>query len=154
MQQYVDQVDEFDRPFQYRVLTMFARPLLSAKHGWSAPRRALAEVATDPGAAIAVNTKGVERDWELASDPEVLELAVRAAKSMPEIPCLGLDILRDRQSGKLYVLETNSGGNIWHFSSRLGMSFSPTVRKKLYAQFNALEVAADLLIERTRAESS
>jgi len=96
---------------------------------------------------------GNARNREPVNEPEVLEIAARAASVFKEIPVLGVDIARDR-SGKLYVFETNSGGGIWHLSSDLAKStFPPALRKATYRQFNALETVADLLIERTRAEA-
>jgi hypothetical protein len=42
----------------------------------------------------------------------------------------------------------------WHFSSPLSKTFDPQHVRQLYAQFNALDHVADLLIQKTRAEAS
>jgi hypothetical protein len=73
---------------------------------------------------------------------------------MRDFPCLGLDIVRQRTTGELFVLETNPGGNVWHLSSALGMLYAEKYRRKLYNQFGALEIVADRLIERARQEAS
>jgi hypothetical protein len=38
---------------------------------------------------------------------------------------LGVDIIRESQTGQLYVLETNPYGMTWHFSSPLSKTFDP-----------------------------
>jgi hypothetical protein len=73
---------------------------------------------------------------------------------MRECPVLGLDIVRERATGALYVLETNQGGNVWHLSSPVVMRQPYKSRRQLYNQFGALDIAADALIEKTRQEAS
>jgi hypothetical protein len=77
----------------------------------------------------------------------------RAHEAFPECPVIGVDIVRDSQSGRLYVLEVNPHGAVWHLSSTLGKKMDPGHVRDLYAQFNALDRAADLLIEKARAEA-
>ena len=63
---------------------------------------------------------------------------------------LGIDIIRDSQSGQLYVLEVNPHGHIWHLSSKVAKTNDPQHLRDHYAQFNALDRIAELLIEKTR----
>lgn len=48
------------------------------------------------------------------------ELAIEVSKQFPYNPIMGVDIICDSQTSKLYVLELNSGGNVWAFSSSAG----------------------------------
>jgi hypothetical protein len=51
------------------------------------------------------------------------------------------------------VLETNSGGNVWHFSSKLSSLSPPEHNKARYRQFGALDLTAELLVAKTRKEA-
>ena len=53
---------------------------------------------------------------EFTRDADILELARRAYSTLPEIPLQGLDIVREAETGGLFVLEANPGGNTWIFS--------------------------------------
>jgi len=66
---------------------------------------------------------------------------------------LGVDIIRDVHSGKLYVLEVNPHGNVWHLSSPFVRKVDPEYVRARYAQFNALDRAANLLIQKTRSDA-
>jgi glutathione synthase/RimK-type ligase-like ATP-grasp enzyme len=89
----------------------------------------------------------------VCNDPEIIALGERAHRAFPECPVLGVDIVRESQSGRLYVLEVNPHGAVWHLSSENSKTYDPQFIRELYAQFNALELAADLLIQKTRAEA-
>ena len=75
----------------------------------------------------------------------------RAHEAFPECPVLGVDIIRESQTGRLYVLEVNPHGAVWHLSSPLSRKMDPNHVRDLYAQFNALDRAADILIEKARS---
>ena len=154
VQRYIENLDEEGRQHEFRVLTMFTRPLYSLRRSATKPRRPLAELAADPGAKITVNpADGHAR--RMADEPDVLALASRVAAALPELPVLGLDILRDRRTGKLHILETNPSGHVWHLSSQLTLErIDAEHRAARYNQFGALSLAADLLIAKTREEAS
>jgi hypothetical protein len=156
VQEHIDSVDSQGRPFTYRVLTAFGEPLCMAERGLADPRKPLAEIAADPAGRIATNAEGVSKRANLVVVPDVLALACRVASAFPEIPCLGQDIIRDRATGGLYVLETNPGGAVWHLSSDFARppGYDRAYAARRYAQFNALDVVARQLIARTRAEAS
>jgi hypothetical protein len=156
VQQLIDATDEAGRLVAYRALTMFERPLFVYRSRQVKPRPPLAVIHDWGSNIIAHNTaaKGVKREREMVEEADVLDLAARAARAVREFPVLGLDIIRERSTGGLYVLETNSGGNVWHLSSSLGLRYPHKQRRKLYNQFGALDVAADALIEKTRQEAS
>lgn len=154
VQQYIDHVDGEGRPTGYRVLTLLGRELYASYKYWKEPRRPLEEIADNPAGVIANNDASVDVHRWLANDDDVLALGREVAKAFPEIPVLGADILRETGTGKLWVTETNPSGFVWHFSSKHGEHiFTPEFRASMYAQFNALDRIAELLIEKTRAEA-
>jgi hypothetical protein len=153
VQPYIDH-SENGHPTEYRVLTLFGRVLYSARNSWGMPRPPLAEIASDPNGIIASNDKKFGRVRTLADDAEVISLGEQAHAAFPECPVLGVDVVRDSGTGKLYVMEVNPAGDTWHFSSLLTKnSFAASHVRDLYAQFGALDRVAELLIEKTRAEA-
>jgi hypothetical protein len=156
VQKLIDATDAFDRLYAYRVLTMFGRPLYASTTTQVQRRPPLAEIHDQGTSVIANNAwiKGLKQELALVEDADVLQLAARAADATGQYPVLGLDIIRERSTGDLYVLETNSGGNVWHLSSKNALSQREKERQKKYKQFGALNIAAETLIERTRREAS
>lgn len=152
-QKFVDATDQSGRQYEYRVLTLFARPLYSLMGATELPRQSMAEIVDEFGGKIAFNRKGLKRELRLVAEGDVLDLARRAAQALGEVPCLGLDIVRERSTGQLYVLEANPGGNIWHLSSIFTPYYPQAVREGIYTQFAALETAAEALIAKTREEA-
>jgi glutathione synthase/RimK-type ligase-like ATP-grasp enzyme len=150
---YIDHAED-GYPAEYRVLSLFGRALYCARNQWGDKRPPLAEIADDPLGVIASNTITMGgRVRSICHDPEIVSLGERAHEAFPECPLIGVDIIRESQSGRLYVLEVNPHGSVWHFSSTLSKKMEPEHVRDLYAQFNALDLAADLLIQKTRAEA-
>ena len=140
----------------HRVLTLFGVPLLAFKTTAETARTSL-ESSDDELAAIPLKAR--RRDGpvkrEFTTDSDILALATRAYSALPEIALQGIDIIREAESGKLYVLEANPGGNTWIFSkgemtTRLKAALGV---ERLTDQFDAFVTAAKILIERTRAEA-
>jgi hypothetical protein len=140
----------------HRVLTLFGRPLLAFKTAATTPRPPL-DAADEVLAAVYVKAR--RRDGPIARefthDVDILELARRAYFALPEIPLQGVDIVRDANTGELFVLEANPGGNTWIFSkgdmtTRLTKALGV---QHLSVQFDAFPTAAKVLVERTRAEA-
>jgi hypothetical protein len=150
---YTDHSDD-GYPTEYRVLSMFGRALYCARNRWGEKRRPLAEIASDPLGVIASNNKTMGgRIRSICNDPEIISLGERAHQAFPECPVIGVDIIRERQSGRLYVLEVNPHGAVWHLSSTLAGHMDLEHVRELYTQFNALDLAADLLIQKTRSDA-
>ena len=140
-------------PTTYRVLSMFGRVLYCRRNRWGNRRPPLAEIAADPHGVIASNdTQMGGHVRAICNDSDVIALGERVHEAFPECPLIGVDIIREQQTGRLWVLEANPHGCVWHFSSPLPTT--PEHRRELYAQFNGLDRAADLLIQKTRAEAS
>jgi hypothetical protein len=153
VQPYIDHsVDGY--PTEYRVLTMFGQALYAACNRWGAPRPPLKQIAADPAGVIASNNRQFGRVRTITNDQEVIEFGKRAHAAFPECAVLGVDVIRETGTGKLYALEVNPEGRTWHFSSRLGKTFTPEHSRDLYAQFSALDRVAQLLIEKTRAHAA
>jgi hypothetical protein len=154
VQQFIDTGPEIKT---YRVLTLFGEPLYAQLNiGDANPFRRDADDTTLERAPVALQAANTRRAV-LVKEPDVLALARAAHAALPEIPLKGCDLLREAGSGRLWVIELNSGGNTWHFSSRygqrllrsLGHEFA-TARRR---QFDALRTAARVLVERTNAEA-
>jgi hypothetical protein len=154
VQPYLEHAEE-GYPTEFRVLTMFGRVLYCARNRWGEKRRPLDEIADTDG-LIASNNKTMGGRVRVAwMDEEIIALAERASSAFPECGVLGVDVIREPSTGTLYVLEVNPRGGVWHFSSGLARkTFTPEHVHELYHQFNALERAADLLIDKTRAAAS
>jgi len=83
--------------------------------------------------------------FTLDDDPEVVALAERAHAAFPRVPLLGLDIVRDADTGALFVIEANSLGLTWHFSTPKGLGFQKQFGFDLNAQFDGRRKAARVL---------
>ena len=154
VQPYIDH-SENGHPTEYRVLTLFGKVLYAARNSWGKPRPALEEIAADPYGIIASNDKKVERVRTVSNDAEIIALGEQAHAAFPECPVLGVDVVRNSETGKSYVLEVNPAGDTWHLSSLQAKNFySAEHVRNLYAQFGALDRVAQLLIEKTRAEAT
>jgi hypothetical protein len=152
VQPYIDHAED-GYPTAYRVLTMFGRVLYCARNRWAQKRPPLTQIAADPFGVIATNNESMGPVGSICNDPEIVSLGERAHDAFPECPVLGVDIIRDVQTGRLYVLEVNPHGNVWHLSSTFAKKLDPEYVRDRYAQFNALDRAADLLIQETRTHA-
>lgn len=98
------------RPVEYRVLTLFGRPLYAIKQmsldgaAFAWPPSGPVSLRTD------VNSTGRNRRIEFAKDPDLLALAVKVHEAMPDVATVGCDMVRDATTGELFVLEANCKG--------------------------------------------
>lgn len=81
-------------------------------------------------------------------DDEVNQLAIQVAKTLTKYPIFGIDILRDVSTGSLYVLESNLGGNVWHFSSKLALDRGLADRDVRISQYGAWDRVAESLVRK------
>jgi hypothetical protein len=146
-------------PISYRVTTLFGRVLFAWKVTASRERRPLLgpdrfrEGGAD-GGGITIVSSGAGCRIELTDDREILDLAVRAHAVFPDHPLLGFDILREEPTGRLVVIEANTCGQLWHFSSATGLSIQQDNRIDFRSQFDGLTVAAHALIDETRQRAA
>jgi hypothetical protein len=103
----------------YRVVTLFGKPLYMWMGQEKVPQVAPGKTDEEIERHRITSNTGTFREILLGVEDGILALASMVGEAFPDIPALGVDIIREQNSGKLYVLECNPGGNIWHFSSKL-----------------------------------
>ena len=94
-----------------------------------------------------------DSSYALARDADVIALAENAHAAFPDQPLLGTDIVRDADTGKLYVIECNPRGDAWLLSSDMGRMIEQANGLDFARQFGALDIAAETLIRETRARA-
>jgi len=87
--------------------------------------------------------------YALSNDAQVIALAVRAHRAFPDQPVLGTDIVRDAETGELFVIECNPRGDTWYISSATGRLIERANGLDFARQFGALSVAAEALARET-----
>jgi hypothetical protein len=133
-------------PTSYRVLTLFGEVLLCYRQistGHGQPLQGRWGFRDAGGINIVSNTKDMKA--ELADDADIIALAERAHRTaFPECPVLGFDIVRDVDTGELFVLESHPQGS-WLFSGDVGRQMQADNHIDFAGQFGALEKAAAIL---------
>jgi len=141
-------------PANYRVVTLFGATLMcwrcEADHGY-VPLNTRWDFKARGGITVVSNKKGSR--YELAFDADVIGLAERSHDAFPEQPLLGTDIVRDAETGELYVIECNPRGDAWLISSDMGRLIERANGLDFARQFGALEVATEVLIRETRSRA-
>jgi hypothetical protein len=152
-----------EHPNYFRVST-FMGHVLYVWHTSIHEKRAPLNASDDAIERSIVDIKGGTMLRTLTLDNEVIRLAKETADAFSDIPLLGIDIVRDDKTRKLAVLEINAGGNTWHFSSPYGKSLRTEFgiqcgvdnslaeergRQHLTEQFNAFDLAAEVLAKKT-----
>jgi hypothetical protein len=133
-------------PSSYRVVTMFGHVLLcyhqvSQAHG--APLTSRWNFRATGGHSIVSNTRDMKAT--LVKEADVIALAERAHRTaFPALPVLSFDIIRDAESGALYVLECHSAGS-WMFTADMGHEIEVSNGIDFERQFGATERAAEIL---------
>jgi hypothetical protein len=144
-------------PVSYRVTSMFGRVL----HCWrlEADQRRRPLQAADAfggdqeGGGISIVSSGKGSVITLCNDEDIIAFGTGAHRAFPDIPVLGVDVVRDVRNGRLFVLEVNAIGYVWHLDSDAGRGIQRDHGLDFREQFGAIERAADLLIEKTRNEA-
>jgi hypothetical protein len=132
-------------PWSYSVATLFGTVLWAIRVEASHERAPLPNRTAFSGQSIVSSGRGCT--FELADDPDVLALAERAHTAFPSVPVLNSDIVRDADTGVLSVVEVNSLGYTWHFSSPTGLRFQREFGFDLDAQFGGRRKAARILAD-------
>ena len=92
---------------------------------------------------------------ELVVDDEIVAFSSRISQIFPGLPLLGIDIVRHSNTGELFALEINGGGNTWQFSSRHAAPGRLVISKEeRMKQFDAWNTCARALVEKTRSHAS
>jgi hypothetical protein len=159
-------VDTGERISAYRVTTFFSVPILSVSMKSNVNRPPLQSpdqiLESTPVASNAIKDK----KRFIHADDDMVELARKVHGLLPDIPLLGVDVLREASTGRLFVLECNAGGNTWHFSSKSGEKLRgwfgehPRVplekaarrgRQMYISQYGVFDRVAEVLVEKVRS---
>lgn len=117
-------IDTGRRPHYYRVLTVFGEPVLWMRvfspieqGDLTAGDLNLSSAIVDPR-SVASSESNPLRDRLSYDVPEdVLNFGRHVFQAFPDVPLQACDIMREKDTGELYVIEINAGGNTWDFSS-------------------------------------
>jgi glutathione synthase/RimK-type ligase-like ATP-grasp enzyme len=146
------------RPVSYRVETLFGRALWCLKLERSVDTPELPAPSPDgmirgwSGQTITSGSMGSTR-YSVSRDPEIIALGERAHAAFPDIPLLGVDIVRDLRDGSLWVLEVNAMGWHWYHSSRVSGPMLKEFDIDLDKEFDIFRKAAQVLVRETRARA-
>lgn len=137
-------------PVNYRVVTLFGNVLLcwrcEANHEF-VPLNSRWDFKAKGGITVVSNKR--DSNYTLADDQDVINLAEKAHLAFPEQPLLGTDIVRDADSGELYVIECNPRGDAWLISSVMGRAIEQANGLNFSGQFDALKISAATLVRET-----
>ena len=141
-------------PSNFRVVTLFGRALMcwrceAAHH--HVPLHSRWDFKAEGGITVVSNKR--DSSYALAHDADVIALAEKAHAAFPDQPLLGTDIVRDADTGKFYVIEGNPRGDAWLMSSDMGRAIEQANGLDFGGQFDALQIAVQVLIEETRARA-
>ena len=110
------------RPVSYRVNTLFGRVLYAIRLEGNPRRPPLRGPgdfrSAERGDGVSIVSNARDSLMTTCDDEEIIRLGERAASAMPECPLLGVDIVREHDTGRLFVLEVNSIGYNWNFTAR------------------------------------
>jgi hypothetical protein len=135
-------------PVSYRVTTLFGQVIWALKIEASHTRAPLPgpeAFASVPGLSVVSNSKGCVMSPTF--DEEVIRFGETAHRAFPSIPLLGVDVVRREPDGKLFVIEVNASGWVWHFSSALGLRAQQEFGFRLEDQFDGIRKAARILAD-------
>lgn len=140
-------IDTGPQPSRYRALTFLGEVLYLSKSTYMPMKSEAGDVPAD------FHSKAPEVKREFEPYPQIHAFASKLAAAFKDWPLLGCDILEEHQTGKLYAIEVNAGGNVWHFSSRYNAEDrrkNPAYNAARLSQYNAFDTAAKALISATR----
>ncbi len=137
-------------PVSYRVVTLLGEVLVCYRQvtrGRGTPLVDRWRFRDSGGLSIVSNTD--EMQIELDADPGVIALAEAAHRvAFADIPILNFDIVRDAQTGALWILEVHTHGG-WLFSSEQGLGIQQQNGVNFGSQFDGLSKAARVLVAQT-----
>ena len=134
----------------HRVMTVLGRPVYSIV---SRSLTARPELSADDQTVLPIASNAGPRALELNFEKDVIDLAREASRAFAELPVLGVDVIREASTGRLFVLEVNPGVGAWHISSTYAEAQRREFNLDLHGQFGALDIIADALIDVTRREA-
>lgn len=140
-------------PSAYRVATFLGRAVAAIRYDG---RRDIPPLATEygfrenGGRSIVAAAHGCK--ITCISDADVIELAERTHRmAFPEVPSLGVDIVRHEPTGALYVMECNVRGMGFILHSSSGRRMSREFGLNFHTQFDAIEVMTRATLDYVKA---
>jgi len=137
-------------PVSHRVLSLCGTPLYAFRAEADRSRKPIRDAADFGSGGRNIVASHVGCSLSLCHDEDVLELASRAHRAFDGIPLLGIDILRDAVTRELHVIEVNSSGQVWGFSSKRGRAMQERLGARYEAQFDGMSRAARVFAEEAR----
>lgn len=134
------------RPVSHRVGVLFGKAIYRWRvEGRAVEGRRLPEDG-DFRAASGASVVSTGKDCEFRDpfDAEVVAFAEKAARALPHVPLMGVDVARRLTDGKLFVLELNSCGYCFHLTSDTGRKIQATTWLELPEQYGGYAYIADL----------
>jgi hypothetical protein len=139
-------------PVSYRVTTLFGEVVWSLRIEAGRGRAPLEgpEGFRNARQGVSIVSSGRGCTMHLNDERDVIELGERAHAAFPDSPVLGVDIVRDAASRRLYILEVNPTGRVWTFSTKTGKALQAQFGFRLEEQFDGLRKAAGILAREAR----
>lgn len=137
-------------PVSYRVNTLFGRVLycirITANRNRPVLRGANDFDFRGSGNTVSIVSNVRDSTAEYCDDVEIIRFGEQAARAFPDLPMLGVDILKEAGGGRLFVTEVNALGHNWNFSKEFRDNFGLDPA----SQFDGLRKAAYVLAEQTQ----
>ena len=137
-------------PVSYRVNTLFGQVLYGMRITGNASRPALHGPndfdSRGSGNTVSIVANVRDSKAEYCDDVDIIRFGERAARAFPHLPMLGVDVLKEVGTGRLFVTEVNALGNNWNFSREFRDNFGIDIAQ----QFDGLRKAAFVLAEQTQ----
>jgi amino acid adenylation domain-containing protein len=137
-------------PVSYRVNTLFGRMLYSLVITANQARQPLRgpedfDARGDTRKSVSIVSNARDSTAVFCTDEDIIALGERAARAFPDVPLLGVDVLKSAVTGQLLVTEVNSIGHNWNF----GRDFAAAIRIDVERQFDGVRRAAMILAQET-----
>jgi hypothetical protein len=138
-------------PVSYRVNTLFGRVLYSLVLTANQARQALMgpedfDARGDDRKSVSIVSNARDSTAAFCTDDDIIAFGERAARAFPDVPLLGVDVLKSALTGQLLVTEVNSLGHNWNF----GPDFAATFHVDIERQFGGVRRAALILAQETQ----
>jgi amino acid adenylation domain-containing protein len=137
-------------PVSYRVNTLFGRVLYCLRISGNTNRPTLRGPndfdSRGSGNSVSIVSNVRDSKAEYCNDVDIIRFGERAARAFPNLPMLGVDVLKEADTGRLLVTEVNALGHNWNFSRE----FRDNIGVDVANQFDGLRKAAYVLAEQTQ----
>jgi hypothetical protein len=141
-------------PISFRVNTLFGKALFALRLTGRTDRPRLRGPSDfgsiESGRSVSIVANARDSNAEFCYDPEIIRLGERAHRAFPDLPMLGVDVLKDAETGELSVVEVNAIGYNWNFSKEFQTEFGIDFE----TQFDGVRKAAHLLAEQTQKSAT